>query len=147
MSGNVSPCPEWIGQDFSVAAFFVYEEAIPFTRESWRGRIRACRAIGAELSFEETEKFDKEHAQLLERIAPEEFTVLHRIDAHILSQCNWFVETPLVTIGLPASSIPEGTSGVLPSLRVSLQKWRIFCSLFGAVFAAGLNRTCKIPPH
>jgi SAM-dependent methyltransferase len=84
MSGEVSPSPKWIGRDFVVSAFFVYQEAIPFTREGWRGRIRACRAIGAELPSDEIEQFDKEHAELLERIAPEEFNVLHWIDAHIL---------------------------------------------------------------
>ena len=85
MSGDVLSCPKWIGRDFVVSAFFVYQEKIPFTRESWRGRIRACRAIGAELSAEETEKFDEEHVKLLERIAADEFSVLHWIDAHILS--------------------------------------------------------------
>jgi len=85
MSGDVSPTPKWIGQDFIVSAFFVYQEKIRFTRESWRGRIRACRAIGAELSVKEVEKFDQEHAELLRSIAPEEFEVLHWIDAHVLS--------------------------------------------------------------
>jgi hypothetical protein len=84
MSGDVSPCPKWIGQDFAVTAFFVCQEAIPFTRESWRGRIRACRAIGAELPAGEIEQFDRKHSELLDRIAPDEFTVLHWIDAHIL---------------------------------------------------------------
>lgn len=87
MSGVVSPCPKWIGQEFAVTAFFVYREEIPFTRESWRGRIRACRAIGAELPVEEVKKFDAELSRLLERIAPEEFTVLHWIDALILIPC------------------------------------------------------------
>jgi SAM-dependent methyltransferase len=85
MSGDVSPNPKWIGEDFAVVAFFVYHEAMSFTREAWRGRIRACRAIGAELRVSDVDRFDKEHTELLERVAPEEFTVLHWIDAHILS--------------------------------------------------------------
>ncbi|MGH9689018.1 MAG: class I SAM-dependent methyltransferase [Candidatus Acidiferrales bacterium] len=85
MSGEVTPSPKWIGRDFVVSAFFVYQEAIPFTRKGWRGRIRACRAIGAELRDEEIEKFDKEHAELLERITTDDFTVLHWIDGHILT--------------------------------------------------------------
>jgi len=85
LSGQISSRPEWIGEDFYVAAFFIYHEPIPFTRETWRGRIRACRAIGAQLSSAEVEKFDAEHAALLARTAPESFTVLHWIDCHILA--------------------------------------------------------------
>jgi len=58
-------------------------EPISFTQESWRGRIRACRGIGATLSGEEIARFDEEHKNLLERIAPETFTVLHQLAVHI----------------------------------------------------------------
>jgi SAM-dependent methyltransferase len=85
LSGEISPCPSWIRQDFVVTAFFVYQEAIPFTREAWMGRIRACRAVGAEMAPEEIEAFDREHARLLESTVPEKFAVLHWIDAHILA--------------------------------------------------------------
>jgi hypothetical protein len=47
------------------------------------GRIRSCRGIGAALSTEEVKRFDAEHEELLRSIAPERFTVLHRIDAHV----------------------------------------------------------------
>jgi SAM-dependent methyltransferase len=83
-TGEVPANPGWIGNDFRVVAFFVYEEPIPFTRESWRGRIRACRGVGASLREEQVAAFDREHAQLLARNVPEEFTVLHWIDAHIM---------------------------------------------------------------
>ena len=85
LSGEVPSSPSWIKEDFRVMAYFVYQEAIPFTHESWRGRIRACRAIGAELSPEEIQAFDREHAQLLESMVPDQFSVLHWIDAHILA--------------------------------------------------------------
>ena len=62
---------------------FYYDEAIAFTRESWRGRFRALRGIGASLPDEEVRAFDREHAKLLEEIAEPDFTVLHRIDAHV----------------------------------------------------------------
>jgi cyclopropane fatty-acyl-phospholipid synthase-like methyltransferase len=84
LSGEIPPVPTWIGKDFTVVGFFVYQEAVPFTRESWRGRIRACRAIGASMTPAQVEAFDREHAQLLERTVAENFTVLHWIDAHIL---------------------------------------------------------------
>lgn len=85
LTGHISPKPAWIREDFVVTGFFLYEEAIPFTRETWRGRIRACRAIGATLAEPQVRAFDAEHARLLERSAPESFTVLHWIDAHILA--------------------------------------------------------------
>ena len=39
--------------------------------------MRACRGVGASLSDEELAAWDKEHRELLERIAPERFEVLH----------------------------------------------------------------------
>ena len=41
--------------------------------------------MGATLSSAEVEAFDRAHALLLERTVPEEFAVLHRIDAHVLA--------------------------------------------------------------
>jgi len=82
--GAIPPMPTWAEQDFNLRAMFYYDEPIPFTRETWRGRIRACRGIGAGLNDEDVRRFDAAHAQLLARIVPERFTVLHRLDAHFL---------------------------------------------------------------
>ena len=60
------------------------DEPIHFTRDTWRGRIRACRGIGAALSTGEVERFDAEHDTVLKDIAGERFTVLHRIVCHML---------------------------------------------------------------
>ena len=54
-----------------------YDLMVPFTKESWHGRMRACRGVGASLSEEELVKWDREHTELLDRIAPEQFDVLH----------------------------------------------------------------------
>ena len=54
-----------------------YEVKVPFTRESWHGRMRACRGVGASLSEDELKRWDEEHRNLLEVIAPERFEVLH----------------------------------------------------------------------
>jgi hypothetical protein len=62
---------------------FYYDEAIPFTRESWCGRVCASRGISAVLSAEEVSAFDREHEALLNKIVPEKFTIIHRIDARI----------------------------------------------------------------
>lgn len=50
---------------------------VPFTKESWHGRIRACRGVGASLSAEEIANWDREHRTLLDQIAPEQFEVKH----------------------------------------------------------------------
>jgi len=82
-SGEIPFIPKWSAGYFKVTGMFAFDQAIPFTRESWRGRIRACRGVGATLTPEQIEAFDGEHDDLLRRIAPEVFTVLHRIDAHL----------------------------------------------------------------
>jgi 2-polyprenyl-3-methyl-5-hydroxy-6-metoxy-1,4-benzoquinol methylase len=87
-SGEILPCPSWSKGVFRVTGMFFYDELIPFTRASWQGRIRACRGIGATLKPNEVERFDAEHASLLERIAPEQFSVLHRIDCHVFEPAD-----------------------------------------------------------
>lgn len=84
-AGIIPAMPPWAEKDFELRAMFQYDEAIDFSHESWRGRIRACRGVGAALSPEKVAEFDKAHAQLLKDTVPDPFTVLHRIDAHILA--------------------------------------------------------------
>ncbi len=82
-NGRIPAIPEWARDHLDVEAMFWYDEPIPFTRESWRGRMRACRGIGASLTPAAIQAFDRELAEMLERTVPEEFTILHRIDAHV----------------------------------------------------------------
>lgn len=84
-SGVIPPRPEWAREAFDVTAMFYYDEPIPFTRDSWCGRMRACRGIGATLSPGEVEAFDAAHRELLHQTVPESFTVLHRLDAHVFA--------------------------------------------------------------
>lgn len=56
-----------------------YNAEIPFTRETWHGRIKACRGIGASLSADEIESWEIEHKKLLDNIAPNVFFVKHYI--------------------------------------------------------------------
>ena len=53
-----------------------YDLMVPFTRESWHGRMIACRCVGASLSPEELASWDKEHRAMLEEF-PEEFEIRH----------------------------------------------------------------------
>ena len=54
-----------------------YDVKVPFTKESWHGRMRACRGVGASLSGDELAKWDEEHRKMLDEIAHEQFDVLH----------------------------------------------------------------------
>ena len=73
--------PIWIPdvalEYFTLTEHEEYDLMVPFSRATWHGRMRACRGVGASLSPEELEKWDAEHTELLNRIAPEEFEVLH----------------------------------------------------------------------
>ena len=72
----ISVAPELL-EYFDLTYHEEYELDVPFTRTSWNGRMKACRGIGASLSPEEIAAWEKEHLQLLERIAPEAFSVRH----------------------------------------------------------------------
>lgn len=75
--------PVWVPDDYMDYFELKSQEQIrvdiPFTRESWHGRMRACRGVGASLTQEELLMWDKEHAQLLMECAPTEFFVKHYI--------------------------------------------------------------------
>ncbi len=51
---------------------------IPFTRESWHGRMCACRGTLASMNEEQFQKWNSEHIRML-RNYPEAFTVKHRL--------------------------------------------------------------------
>lgn len=54
-----------------------YPLKVRFTRESWNGRMKACRGVGASLAEEELAAWEREHRALLSEIAPAEFDILH----------------------------------------------------------------------
>jgi len=54
-----------------------YRLRVPFTRESWNGRMKACRGIGASLSEKEISLWENESMELLSKIAPESFEIQH----------------------------------------------------------------------
>jgi SAM-dependent methyltransferase len=61
--------PLWL-RDLGEAGYreletFSYDMQVPYTPEAWRGRIRASAGVGASLSAEQTEGFDRELALLL----------------------------------------------------------------------------------
>lgn len=62
---------------FDIESEEVFDLKVPFTREGWNGRMKACRGIGAALPEEEVAAFEEEHLRLLEQIAEERFYILH----------------------------------------------------------------------
>ena len=81
--GVVSSNPAWAKDEFRVKSFHRYVADIPFSREGWRGRIRACRGVGASLDPDQVESFDRAHAQMLEKLAEETFTIPHVVAFHV----------------------------------------------------------------
>ena len=69
--------PDVVYEWFEMEEHEEYDIMVPFTRESWHGRMRACRGVGASLSADELVRWDEEHRNLLDTIAPERFEILH----------------------------------------------------------------------
>mgnify|MGYP000967828929 CR=1 FL=1 len=69
--------PEVYNEYFKITDSIIFDLQVPFTRESWNGRIKACRGVGASLSAEDVTRFEADHIELLNKIAPEKFNVLH----------------------------------------------------------------------
>ena len=77
--------PTWLPDEKAVFDNFEltyseeYDINVTFTRESWNGRMKACRGVGASLSPEKIVQWEKEHIKLLSEIAPETFDILHYV--------------------------------------------------------------------
>ncbi|MEG0663660.1 MAG: class I SAM-dependent methyltransferase, partial [Clostridia bacterium] len=69
--------PNWLGNMFEVANALTYPVNISFTRETWHGRMKACRGIGASsLSIEEISAWEKEHLDYLSTQS-DSFDIIH----------------------------------------------------------------------
>lgn len=69
---------------FEIESQETFDISVPFTRDTWNGRMKSCRGIGASLPKNKIAEFEREHMQLLNRIAPNEFEVLHYAAVTIL---------------------------------------------------------------
>ena len=73
--------PNWVPEgaynNFEMVEHEEYDVMVPFTKETWHGRMKACRGVGASLSGEELASWDAEHRKLLDQIAPEQFEIKH----------------------------------------------------------------------
>jgi len=76
--------PETAEEYFDIELRDEYDLMVPFTRESWNGRMKACRGVGASLTPELTAAWEKEHKAMLESIAEPGFEVLHHAAMAVL---------------------------------------------------------------
>ena len=77
--------------DEALTAFTVTEQTlfdlnVHFTRESWHGRMRACRGVGASLTPDQLSAWDRDHRAMLERQAPEAFDIQHYAAITVLTK-------------------------------------------------------------
>ena len=74
--------PVWVPDEY--LEFFNIEKQeefrvdVPFTRESWHGRMRACRGTSASMSAEELALWNDEHVKMLEDY-PAAFNIKHYV--------------------------------------------------------------------
>lgn len=68
--------PDAVSETFDLLEHEEYDVNVPFTRESWHGRMKACRGVGASLSPEELSRWETEHLALMETFPPA-FDILH----------------------------------------------------------------------
>jgi len=59
--------PQWAENGFDIQTIHSYNETLHFTKEAWIGRIKSCRGVGASLSKEKVEEFEKEYKKLIEK--------------------------------------------------------------------------------
>ncbi|WP_026496755.1 class I SAM-dependent methyltransferase [Butyrivibrio sp. WCD3002] len=75
--------PVWVPdqylKNFELLSQEEFRVDIPFSREGWHGRMRACRGVGASMSPEQLSAWDKEHMEMLLENATENFRVKHYI--------------------------------------------------------------------
>lgn len=69
--------PDFVDKYFDTVHSEEIDLDIPFTRESWNGRMKACRGVGASLTDEEISSWENEHKELLGKIADESFDIKH----------------------------------------------------------------------
>lgn len=69
--------PDCYLENFELVYHAEYPLSVHFTAESWHGRMKACRGIGASLTETEIAAWEQEHRKMLSETAPAEFDVLH----------------------------------------------------------------------
>lgn len=83
---NVGLYPEWfrdvMGAGYMRLESFSFDVEVPYTHESWRGRVRASAKVGGSLPKDRVERFDEAFATLLASRFPQDpLSIPHRVFA------------------------------------------------------------------
>ena len=57
--------PLWAEERFQIETIHSYDTVLEFSKESWIGRIKSCRGVGASLSDEKAAEFEEEYRSIL----------------------------------------------------------------------------------
>lgn len=71
--------PDCYNTHFELVRHEEYKINLHFTRESWNGRMKTCRGIGASLPESAINLWEQEHLKMLSDNFPTEFDVLHYV--------------------------------------------------------------------
>lgn len=74
---QVIEIPNTYKQYFDIESSTCFDVYIPFTKDTWNGRMKTCRGIEASLSQDKIDAFHKEHMQYLNETVFDPFTILH----------------------------------------------------------------------
>lgn len=83
---ELAEVPPWLDRyGFTLEENTGYDVDVAFTKESWNGRMVACRGVGASLPPEKVAAFEREHLQLLDALTAENtFTIPHYVTMTVL---------------------------------------------------------------
>jgi len=74
---SIPGTPPWAADLFTAKNIMTFDINVTFTRQSWHGRMKTCRGIGASsLSEEKIAAWEKEHMEYMQSM-PEVFDILH----------------------------------------------------------------------
>ena len=76
--------PDIAEKYFSIEARDEYDIRVPFTRESWHGRMKACRGVGASMSEQEIALWETDHIKMLSSTPSDNLEILHHAATAIL---------------------------------------------------------------
>lgn len=71
--------PNCYKQKFDLIHHEEYPLTVHFSRDSWHGRMKACRGVGASLSEKELQSWEAEHLKMLAETVLEEFDIKHYV--------------------------------------------------------------------
>jgi SAM-dependent methyltransferase len=76
--------PDIAEKYFSIEARDEYDIRVPFTRESWHGRMKARRGVGASMSEQEIALWEADHIKMLSSTPSDNLEILHHAATAIL---------------------------------------------------------------